>query len=118
MARGEHEFAKRKIYFVLALFFLLVAASYMLAGLRLHIYYFDEVGALIFSLVTVVYLAFFWRRNSTVDLIKQNNAVFILFVGMVISMLLGVILEGGNVDWKTEIPILIGMIMALGNRFF
>lgn len=88
-----------------------------LGELNIPIHAFDDIAIAILSLIAVIYLIISWKRVSLKGLLRQNNNLFILFVIVLIVQIIGIIIEAGTADFGDEIPVLIGIIITLANRF-
>ncbi len=77
----------------------------------------DEIGIAVLSLIALIYLAVSWRKTGVEAITTQNNVLFAFFVLMLLFQIYGIVVEAGTNDFGNEIPVLIGIVLALVNRF-
>jgi hypothetical protein len=78
----------------------------------------DEIGIVTISIIVLVLLAV-WRKKVTLpELKKQHNIITALFVIALVFKLYAFTVETNDPqDFGDEIPVLIGLILTILNRF-
>ncbi len=113
----QHELAKRRVFVFLAVFFFVAMLLDALSELNVLSHSVDDFGIALMALIAIVYLAVSWKRTEIKALLAQNNVVFVLFVIALIFQIYGLFVEAGTNDFGDEIPVLLGLIITLANRF-
>ncbi len=117
MANVQHELEKRRVFLFLSVFFFIAMLLDGLGELNIPLHAFDDIAIAILALIAIIYLIISWKRVGLKSLLRQNNNIFILFVIVLIVQIVGIIAEAGTPDFGDEIPVLIGIIITLVNRF-
>ncbi len=116
-ATPQHELEKRRVFAFLAVFFFIAMLLDAFGELDVASHATDDFGIAAMALIAVVYLAVSWKKVSIKSLLTQNNLVFALFVVALLFQVYGLFVEAGTNDFGDEIPVLIGLVIALANRF-
>ena len=112
------ERSKRRVFIFLSVFFVLsmlvdvfVEADKLKAAA-------DEIAIVILGLVAISLFLVWQNKRSLAELKSQNNIVAMLVVLMIIAKVYGIIVEAGTADdFGDEIPVLIGLVVMLANKF-
>ena len=118
MASIQNELGKRRVFVFLAVFFVVAMLLDAFTELSPASHAIDDLGIAIVALIALIYLAASWKRTSLRELATQNNIVFILFIIALLFQIFGLVIEAGTADFGDEIPVLLGIIITLANRFF
>lgn len=113
----QHELEKRRVFVFLAVFFFVAMLLDAFTELDAFSHYIDDFGIALIAIIALVYLAISWKRTGVKELLTQNNVVFVLFVIALIIQIYGLFMEVGTNDFGDDIPVLLGLIITLANRF-
>jgi len=112
------ELGRRRVYIFFAAFYALALAGLIGEEGDIFIHALDEIVIVALSILVLV-LIFIWRKRITVgELRKQHNIITVLFAIALIFKLYAFIVEANDPqDFGDEIPIAIGLVLTLLNRF-
>jgi len=113
----QHELAKRRVFVFIAVFFFVGMLLDVFGELNTISHSVDDFGIALMSLIAIVYLAVSWKHIEINELLTQNNVVFVLFVVALLFQIYGLFVEAGTYDFGDEIPVLLGLVITLANRF-
>ncbi len=113
----QHELEKRRVFAFLAVFFFVAMLLDALTELDVLSHSIDDFGIALMALIAIVYLAVSWKHTGIKELLTQNNVLFVLFAIALIFQVYGLFAEAGTNDFGDEIPVLLGLIITLANRF-
>ncbi|MCL4373396.1 MAG: hypothetical protein M1360_00430 [Candidatus Marsarchaeota archaeon] len=114
---AQHELAKRRVFVFLAVFFFTAMLLDAFSELDVLSHSVDDFGIALIALIVIVYFAVSWKRTEIKELMTQNNVVFVLFAIALILQVYGLFVEAGTNDFGDDIPVLLGLIITLANRF-
>jgi hypothetical protein len=113
----QHELAKRRVFAFLAVFFFVAMLLDAFSESDIISHSVDDFGIALIAFIAIVYLAASWKHIGVKELLTQNNIIFVLFVIALLLQVYGLFVEVGTNDFGDEIPVLIGLIIMLANRF-
>lgn len=118
MAKGlQHELERRRVFIFLAVFFFVAMLLDAFTELDVPAHAVDDFGIAALSLIAILYVAASRKHVDLKALVAQNNIVVALFVIALLFQIYGLVVEGGTNDFGDEIPVLIGLIITIANRF-
>jgi phosphoglycerol transferase MdoB-like AlkP superfamily enzyme len=114
----RHELGRRRVYIFFAAFFALALVGLIPEEIDIFTHAIDEMGIVTISIIVLILIAI-WRKKTTLaELKRQHNIITILFVVALLFKLYAFTVEINDPqDFGDEIPVLIGIILTLLNRF-
>lgn len=112
------ELGKRRVFIFFSAFLALALAGLIPEEIDILSHAIDEIGIVTISIIVLIMIAV-WRKKITLsDLRKQHNIITVLFVIALLFKLYAFTVEINDPsDFGDEIPVLIGLILTLLNRF-
>jgi membrane protease YdiL (CAAX protease family) len=114
----KRELARRRVFVFASAFFAIALFAVINEEADMFLHALDDYAIVILSLVVLILIAA-WRKKVTFsELRKQHNIITALFVIMLLFQLYAIPTEIGDPsDFGNEIPVLVGLVLALLNRF-
>ncbi len=114
----QRELARRRVFVFFAAFYALALAGLIPEEGDIFLHVLDEYAIVSLSVIALI-LVLVWRSNKDLPKLKlQNNIILVLFVIALAFKLFGIMVEANDpADFGDEIPITIGLILTLLNRF-
>jgi membrane-bound acyltransferase YfiQ involved in biofilm formation len=114
----KRELGRRRVFFFVSIFFALALGGLIPEEGDMLLHVLDEYAIVTISIVAIILLLAWRNKQSLAELKKQHNIIFILFIVALIFKLYAFTVEAGDPqDFGDEIPVAIGLIMTLANRF-
>jgi phosphoglycerol transferase MdoB-like AlkP superfamily enzyme len=112
------ELGKRRVFAFFAAFYALALVGLIPEEIDIFTHAIDEIGIVTISVIVLI-LILVWRKKITLtELKKQHNIIAALFVIALLFKLYAFTVEINDPqDFGDEIPVLIGLILTLLNRF-
>lgn len=116
--RIRRELGIRRVDLYISIFFAAAISGVIMEESDKLLHLIDDIGLVLLSLVVIVLLAMWWKRQSLPELRRTNTAVAAVFILALIIQLFGISVEYNDpMDFGNDIPSLIGIILVIVNRF-
>ena len=114
----RRELGRRRVYIFFAAFFAIALFGLIFEEGDIITHAVDEIGIVTISIIVLILIAV-WRKKTTLtELKKQHNIITVLFVVALLFKLYAFTVELTDPqDFGDEIPVLVGIILTLLNRF-
>lgn len=114
----RRELGRRRVFFYVSLFLALALGGLIPGEADMFLHALDEYAIVTLSIIALALLIAWRNKQSLAALKKQNNIVLVLFVIALIFKLYAFTVEANDpADFGDEIPVAIGLILVLLNRF-
>ncbi len=114
----RRELGRRRVYIFFAAFYALALVGLIPEEGDVFTHAVDEIGIVTVSIIVLILIAVWRKKVALPELKKQHNIIAALFVVALVFKLYAFTVEMNDPqDFGDEIPILIGLILTVLNRF-
>lgn len=114
----KRELGRRRVFFFVAAFLALALGGLIPEEADVFLHALDEYAIVALSVIALILLVAWRNKQSLADLKRQNNIILVLFVVALVFKLYAFTVEISDpADFGDEIPILIGLLLTIANRF-
>lgn len=112
------ELGRRRVFFYVSAFLALALGGLIPEEADIFLHALDEYAIVTLSIISIILLVAWRNKQSLSELKKQNNIILVLFVIALIFKLYAFTVEANDpMDFGDEIPVAIGLILVIANRF-
>ncbi len=114
----KRELGRRRVFFFISIFLALALGGLIPEESDIFLHALDEYAIVAISIIAVILLIAWRKKQSLAELKKQHNIILVLFLIALAFKLYAFPVEMSDpMDFGDEIPVLIGLLLTIGNRF-
>jgi hypothetical protein len=114
----RRELGRRRVFFFVSIFLALALGGLIPEEADIFLHALDEYAIVAISILVIILLLAWRNKQSLAELKKQHNIIFALFVVALVFKLYAFTVEASDpMDFGDEIPVAIGLILTLANKF-
>ncbi|HZY69564.1 MAG TPA: hypothetical protein VFF67_01105 [Thermoplasmata archaeon] len=115
---ARRELGVRRVDLYIAIFFAAAITGVIMEESDNFLHLIDDIGLVSLSVVVIVLIAVWWKRQTLGELRRTNTTVAVVFIVALVIQLFGIAVEYNDpMDFGNDIPSLIGLILVIINRF-
>jgi hypothetical protein len=113
------QISRRRVFLFIFAFLFIGMLLDVMAELDVLAYALDDIAIVSLSAIGILLMAYMRKDTSSKKLELQNNIMLVLVVAMILFQIVGIFVElKSPEDFGDDIPVLIGLVLALVNRFW